>query len=213
MHELIEKLKDKDYVRAFGLMTLEEQECFRKVGKENLLVYHSDDTWNLSICDSFSGNITYAIKPNYQPEPAYKDRVFASTCDAEKDSMNNIVGVTAHCKCGNVFCDDVTHGKFCLPDTESEFVDLEIVKHAEGAPEQTWWLGVWADERVGLPYAFTHLHCPPSPPNFVCFWEETETDKDKTGYRLDKAFWIVGLAADKADEGKKVYARFRRYYE
>ena len=28
MNKLIEKLKDKNYVRAFGLMTQEEQDCF-----------------------------------------------------------------------------------------------------------------------------------------------------------------------------------------
>jgi len=33
MSELINKLKDKKYVRAFGLMAPEEQECYRKVGK------------------------------------------------------------------------------------------------------------------------------------------------------------------------------------
>ena len=165
MNEMIEKLKDKDYVRAFGLMTPEEQECFEKVGKQNCLVYTNGGKWEDAAKCPFSSGNTYAIKPDYQPEP--------------------------------------------------EPVDLEITKCSDA--KGVFWLGCWSEEHlkpfvdgVSLPHSFTHLHCLPSLPNFVCFWEETETDKDKTGYRLDKAFWIVGLAADKADEGKKVYARFRR---
>ena len=73
MKELIEKLKDKNYVRALGLMTLEEQECFTKVGKENCLFY-GDNTWMSTSGDKFlfSGT-TYVIKPDYQPEPEYVD--------------------------------------------------------------------------------------------------------------------------------------------
>ena len=73
MKELIEKLKVKTLAQTFGLLTPREQECLKKVGKGNLLIYHSDDTWDPSICGSFSGNLTYAIKPDYQPEPEFED--------------------------------------------------------------------------------------------------------------------------------------------
>jgi len=70
---VIEKLKDKSYVRAFGLMeeTLPgSQECFRKVGIDNCLLY--GDGWNLA-GGEFIEYYTYAIKPDYQPEPEFVD--------------------------------------------------------------------------------------------------------------------------------------------
>lgn len=63
---LIEKLKDKNYVRAFGLMTPDEQECFRKVGYKNCNWY--SDEWKDKDVDLFYNQSTYAIKPDYQPE-------------------------------------------------------------------------------------------------------------------------------------------------
>jgi len=73
MNKLIEKLKDKTYVQAFELMTPEEQECFRKVGKKNCVA--SGQSWARPIVDGsdFYPKGTYAIKPNYQPEPEYKE--------------------------------------------------------------------------------------------------------------------------------------------
>ena len=76
---LIEKLKDKTYVRAFGLMTPEEQKCFREVGSKNRLVLlHTgweEDTGYIGEQQqrgpSFS--YTYAIKPDYQPELEHVD--------------------------------------------------------------------------------------------------------------------------------------------
>lgn len=69
MKELIEKLKDKNYVRPFGLMRPEEQECYRKVGKKNCLCYNGDNWCSTStLFDSFQSTSTYAIKPEYQPE-------------------------------------------------------------------------------------------------------------------------------------------------
>ncbi|MFH1417295.1 MAG: hypothetical protein ABII12_03300 [Planctomycetota bacterium] len=40
------------------------------------------------------------------------DRVHASTCAQRCDKMpgNIVIGVTAHCSCGHVFCDDVVAG-------------------------------------------------------------------------------------------------------
>ena len=75
MNELIEKLKDKNYVRAFGLMTPKEQECFRKVGIPNCELFCQDLHWdklNSTDCD-FGTLYTYAIKPDYQPEPEFVD--------------------------------------------------------------------------------------------------------------------------------------------
>ena len=74
MNELIEKLKDKNYVRAFGLM--EEilpgsQATFRKVGPENCLQYNASAGWEERM--QFDWTKTYAIKPDYQPEPEFVD--------------------------------------------------------------------------------------------------------------------------------------------
>jgi len=72
--ELIEKLKIKYYVRAFGLMLPEEQECFREVGKGNCLWYYSNSWSGNSMSDNcFSNHMTYAIRPKYQPEPEFVD--------------------------------------------------------------------------------------------------------------------------------------------
>ena len=73
-NELIKRLKDKNYVRAFGLMTPEEQECFRKIGKENCYIYTSEGTWACPYqSPGFANKWTYAIKPDYQPEPEFVD--------------------------------------------------------------------------------------------------------------------------------------------
>ena len=75
MNELIEKLKNKNYVRAFGLMKPEEQECYQKVGKINCVYFsgfHQD--WAIPASDEeFSYGTTFAIKPSYQPEPETRD--------------------------------------------------------------------------------------------------------------------------------------------
>jgi hypothetical protein len=71
---LIEKLKNKDCVRPFGLMSEEEQECFKKVGKENCIYYSEHECWSsVSVNQIFQSCITYAIKPDYKPEPEYVD--------------------------------------------------------------------------------------------------------------------------------------------
>jgi len=69
---MIEKLKNKKYVRAFGLMKPEEQECFKKAGKVNCSHYNGDE-WDPVCLGLFNRNSTYAIKPDYKPEPEYKD--------------------------------------------------------------------------------------------------------------------------------------------
>jgi hypothetical protein len=76
---IIEKLKDKKRVRAFGLMSPEEQECYWRVGSQNCLKYNgvggSGTGW-IEIQEEVSfyyDNQTYAIKPDYQPEPEFED--------------------------------------------------------------------------------------------------------------------------------------------
>ncbi len=70
MNDLIKKLKDKTYVRAFGLMLPKERECFRKVGKGNCTLYGGKERgwWNCAVAEGFDDICTYAIKPDYQPE-------------------------------------------------------------------------------------------------------------------------------------------------
>ena len=85
MNDLIEKLKDKKYVRVFGLMTPKEREYLREVGKENLLVLYGLPHENGSVYwkenehnpDNYPA-LTYAINPDYQPEPEFVDlEIFA----------------------------------------------------------------------------------------------------------------------------------------
>jgi len=72
MSELINKLKDKNYVRAFGLMTPEEQECFNEIGMKNCEIYRYSK-WNQAVHNIFHTDSTYRIKPDYQPEPEFVD--------------------------------------------------------------------------------------------------------------------------------------------
>ena len=71
--DIIENLKDKSFVRAFGLMKPEEQEVYRKMTKGNCIFYTSGGQWSDTIGEIFLSNHTYAIKPDYQPEPEYVD--------------------------------------------------------------------------------------------------------------------------------------------
>ena len=63
--ELIEKLKIKYYVRAFGLMLPEEQECFREVGERNCLFYTNLYQWS-GQDHGFANSVTYVIRINYE---------------------------------------------------------------------------------------------------------------------------------------------------
>jgi hypothetical protein len=69
--DLIEKLK-KNKV-AFGLMTEEEQECFRKAGRKNTKVYTIHEQWVDDSLSLFYVHEIYRIKPSYTPEPEYID--------------------------------------------------------------------------------------------------------------------------------------------
>lgn len=71
MNTIIENLKDKTYVRAFGLMTSEEQEYIKKAGERNCVCYTLG--WEQAhFTKPYNGN-TYAIKPDYRTEPEYRD--------------------------------------------------------------------------------------------------------------------------------------------
>ena len=89
MNDLIKKLQDKTYVRAFGLMEkMGSRECFMEVGKENCLVFASESNgcggrWRNATGLSFDDAETYAIKPDYQPE----------FVDLEIEILNEYLGV------------------------------------------------------------------------------------------------------------------------
>jgi hypothetical protein len=102
---VIEKLKDKKYVRAFGLMSPEEQELLRKANTSNCLFYNPGGNWLTIRCDmDFDRDRTYAIKPDYQPEPEYVDLEivegkdgFLGVYNKEPIPMTNFPFVHIHC--------------------------------------------------------------------------------------------------------------------
>jgi len=86
MNKLIKKLKDKNYVRAFGLMSPEEQECFRKANNDNaVIMYVSTEgnkaEWHSGKCKFDCPDYTYAIKPDYRPEPEFVDLEIVQNTD------------------------------------------------------------------------------------------------------------------------------------
>ena len=95
MNELIEKLKDKNYVRAFGLMTPGEQKLLRKANTSNCLFYNPGGNWLTIRCDmDFDRDRTYAIKPDYQPEPEYVDlEIELEECKDEHGELRRFLGV------------------------------------------------------------------------------------------------------------------------
>jgi len=72
---MIEILQDKNYVRAFGLMKPEERICLEKAGKLNCLRYSdiNGESWRTPSPGPFTLIDTYAIKPDYKPEPEFVD--------------------------------------------------------------------------------------------------------------------------------------------
>ena len=97
MKDLIEKLKDKNYVRAFGLMTKAEQMVFEGVGEVNCLKFHGmtgvKELWLTA--HHFCNTDTYAIKPDYKPEPEYVDYLI-EVCDGEdgdESDLKSFLGV------------------------------------------------------------------------------------------------------------------------
>jgi len=70
---IIERLKDKDYVRAFGLMSEEEQQTYYQAKTENCLRFSGSVTGKWVQASIFCIESTFAIKPDYQPQPEYVD--------------------------------------------------------------------------------------------------------------------------------------------
>lgn len=108
MNELIKKLKDKDYVRAFGLMTAEEQKCYKKTTKGNCEIYIYPDWVPQTPPNhtSFNFGDTYAIVPDYQPEPEYVDLEIVQN----SDRPDKWLGVHGALLASYDFCD-----LHCLP--------------------------------------------------------------------------------------------------
>lgn len=76
--ELIAKLKDVNYVRAFGLMSEEEQRIYKEIGINNCEMLSGFTPSRIPIWDSdglsaFVFLNTYRIKSYYQPLPEYED--------------------------------------------------------------------------------------------------------------------------------------------
>jgi len=65
-NEMIEKLKKNE--KPFGLLSLEEQECLKKVSIWNCLLYTGVNFFQPA-GTTFNPETTYCINPDYQPEP------------------------------------------------------------------------------------------------------------------------------------------------
>lgn len=91
--EIIKNLQDKTYVRAFGLMSPEQQEVYRKVGIKNCIMYYGGISWPeyndmrfLKDCyGKWVDYLVYAIKPDYKPEPEFEDLEIGKFYDAAGD--------------------------------------------------------------------------------------------------------------------------------
>ncbi len=184
--QAVERLKTNE--KPFGLLSPKEKEIFNCVSKENCLWF---DGWKWEKCSGrFCECNTYRIRPDYQAEPKWSDRVFASTCDSEKDADNNTIGVTSHCKCGHVFTDDIVHGKHQKQPgpPKPEYIDIEIFSRC-------FELRCYANGR-DLP--ISHL---PSLENFRGFFYKT--DRGEPEVSLEEV-------ARRGAEGKTAVARFER---
>lgn len=81
--ELIEKLKDNK--TPFGLLEPEEQECLRNLGKKTCMFYDIGGWRNCGTAiERFDHTLTYAIKPDYQPELEYVD---VEICIGRNDTL------------------------------------------------------------------------------------------------------------------------------
>ena len=76
--DLINRLKTNENPhRIFADMTAEDQECLKKVGRQNCQYFNSATMWmNLNeIGDNFVATSIYRIKPDYLPEPAKSEYI------------------------------------------------------------------------------------------------------------------------------------------
>ena len=97
MNAMIEKLKDTNYVRAFGLMKPEEQDVLESVGWMNRLVYIPKKWYpdGDKIKYRERTHLTFCIKPGYQPEPEFVDYLI-EVCDGEdgdESDLKSFLGV------------------------------------------------------------------------------------------------------------------------
>ena len=90
MNELIEKLKDKNYVRAFGLMKPEEQKCLEEANGKNGVIVLLNSGWEPGNMAFDCPHLTYAIKPDYQPEPEFVDLEIHETEDSRYAELRSL---------------------------------------------------------------------------------------------------------------------------
>jgi len=109
--EMIEKLKDKDIAQAFGLLELREQEVMFKVGWKNRIVLTANGWRDDSdkIANRERSHLTFAIKPDYQPEPEFVDLEIVRDC---RDSTDSWLGVWRK---GHQFLPHAFTHLHCLP--------------------------------------------------------------------------------------------------
>ena len=90
MKELIEKLKDKNYVRAFGLMKPEEQKCLKEANGKNGVIVLLNSGWEPGNMAFDCPNLTYCIKPDYKPEPEFVDLEIHETEDSRYAELRSL---------------------------------------------------------------------------------------------------------------------------
>lgn len=146
--ELIEALKKNE--KPYMFLTEEERAFIEGMDIKHLICAQDESTeddivwgWGgegevFSYDPSEDKDTVFRLRPDYEMEADIVecDRVYASTGDAKHGDMNNVVGVTAHCKCGNVFCDDVVHCKIIGKIQEPEIAEYYIY---HGSRDSLWY--------------------------------------------------------------------------
>lgn len=85
--EIIEKLKRKDLSQPFGLLTNGERVILQQAGGRNCFQFAG--SWSpKQISRGFSHDITYILKPDYEPEPEFED------CSVHPNSANGRLSVS-----------------------------------------------------------------------------------------------------------------------
>jgi hypothetical protein len=76
--ELIKKLKDRNRARPFGMLSEEEQKILRQANETKAVMLYNGSGWESARWFFTSPQLTYILKPDYEPEPEYEDRVGSS---------------------------------------------------------------------------------------------------------------------------------------
>jgi len=115
MKELIDRLKNKNYVRAFGLMKPEEQDVLESVGWMNRLVYIPKKWYpdGDKIKERERTHLTFCIKPGYQPEPEFVDYLI-EICEDANCEPGTFLGVKEKLDNSPILPHDHTY-LYCLP--------------------------------------------------------------------------------------------------